>query len=122
MPFYETVFIARQDLSQTQVDALTESYCKIIKDGGGKIHKTENWGLRTLAYRINKNRKGHYVLIEMDTPAPALHEMERNIRLNEDVLRYLTTREEKLSEGPSIIMDKTARDSEDETPATEEAA
>jgi small subunit ribosomal protein S6 len=101
MPFYETVFIARQDLSTAQVEELTENFSKIIKDNGGKVHKVESWGLRTLSYRINKNRKGHYVLIETDTPPAALHEMERNIRLNEDVLRYLTVREEKLSTGPS---------------------
>lgn len=104
MPFYETVFIARQDLSPAQVEELTETLSKIITDNGGKVHKTENWGLRSLAYRIKKNRKGHYVLIETDTPPAALHEMERNMRLNEDILRYLTVREEKLSEGPSVMM------------------
>ena len=113
MPYYETVFIARQDLGQAQVDALTDGFVKIIKDGGGKVHKTENWGLRNLAYRINKNRKGHYVLIETDTPPEALHEMERNMRLNEDVLRFLSVREEKLSEGPSVIMSGSDRDSDD---------
>ena len=96
MPFYETVFIARQELSDAQVKDLTESYAKIITDGGGKIHKTENWGLRTLAYRIRKNRKGHYVLIESDTPPAALLEMERQMRINEDVLRFLTVRVDDL--------------------------
>lgn len=104
MPYYETVFIARQDLTTSQVDELTESYSKIITDNGGKVHKTENWGLRTLAYKINKNRKGYYVLIETDTPAEALHEMERNMRLNEDVLRYMSIREKELSTGPSVVM------------------
>ena len=122
MPFYETVFIARQDLSPAQVEALTEGFVKIIKDGGGKVHKTENWGLRSLAYRIQKNRKGHYVLIETDTPPEALHEMERNLRLSEDVLRYLTVREEKLSEGPSAILARGDRDGEETTFAAEEAA
>lgn len=114
MPFYETVFIARQDLSEAQVKDLTDGYQKIITEAGGKIHKVENWGLRNLAYRINKNRRGHYVLIESDVEAPAIHEMERTMRLNEDILRYMTTREDALSTGPSIIMDKTSRDTGEE--------
>lgn len=123
MPFYETVFIARQDLSEAQVKDLTDGYQKIITEAGGKIHKTENWGLRTLAYRINKNRRGHYVLIESDTPAPAIHEVERTMRLNEDILRYMTIREDELSTGPSIIMDKASRDTgEDKKPYKKEAA
>ena len=112
MPFYETVFIARQDLTESQVKELTETFSKFIKDGGGKVHKTENWGLRTLAYRIRKNRKGHYVLIESDTPPAAMLEMERNMRLNEDVLRFLTVREEELSKGPSVMADKGGKDVE----------
>ncbi len=112
MPYYETVFIARQDLSSAQVETMTEQFCQIIKDGDGKIHKTENWGLRQLAYKINKNRKGHYVLIESDTPAPALLEMERQMRLNEDVMRYMSLREDELSDGPSIMMNKNDRDSD----------
>ena len=106
MPFYETVFIARQDLTEAQVKEMTEKFSKIITDQGGKIHKTEHWGLRTLAYRINKNRKGHYVLLETDAAGTAIIELERNLRLNEDVLRSLTVRQDKLSEGPSIVMDK----------------
>ena len=113
MPFYETVFIARQDLSDTQVKDLTDGYSKIITDAGGKIHKVENWGLRNLAYRINKNRRGHYVLIESDVAAPAIHEMERTMRLNEDILRFMSIREEELSTGPSIIMDKPSKDTND---------
>ena len=124
MPYYETVFIARQDLSTAQVDELAKNFAKIITDNGGKVHKTENWGLKSLAYRIKKNRKGHYVLIESDTPPAALHEMERNLRLNEDILRYLTVREEALSKGPSVQMSRSDRD--EERPAferkTEEAA
>jgi small subunit ribosomal protein S6 len=124
MPYYETVFIARQDLSTAQVDDLAKNFAKIITDNGGKVHKTENWGLKSLAYRIKKNRKGHYVLIESDTPPAALHEMERNLRLNEDILRYLTVREEALSKGPSVQMSRSDRD--EERPAferkTEEAA
>ena len=110
MPFYETVFIARQDLSDAQVKSITEAAEKIIKDGKGKVTKTENWGLRTLAYKINKNRKGHYVLIECDAPAPAVLEVERTLRLNEDVLRYMTIRLDELSKGPSKPIDKTYSD------------
>jgi small subunit ribosomal protein S6 len=110
MPFYETVFIARQDLSDAQVKEITESCEKIIKDGKGKVVKTENWGLRTLAYRINKNRKGHYVLIESETPAPALLEMERTLRLNENILRYMSIKIDELSKGPSKIIDKNTSD------------
>lgn len=104
MPYYETVFIARQDLSEAQVKDLTDGFSKILTDGGGKIHKIENWGLRQLAYRIKKNRKGHYVLIESDAPSEAVIELERNLRLNEDILRSLTVRESALSEGPSVMM------------------
>ena len=114
MPYYETVFIARQDLSDAQVKDLTAGYTKIIEDAKGKIHKIENWGLRNLAYRINKNRRGHYVLIESDVAAPAIHEMERTMRLNEDILRFMTTREDELSTGPSIIMDKSSKDTGDD--------
>jgi small subunit ribosomal protein S6 len=104
MSYYETVFIARQDLTPAQVEDLTKAYSKIITDNGGKIHKTESWGLKNLSYRINKNRKGHFVLLETDAPSAAVQEMERNMRLSEDVLRYLTIKEEKLSTGPSIMM------------------
>ena len=121
MPFYETVFIARQDLSDAQVKSLTEKFCKIIKDAGGKVHKTENWGLRTLAYRIQKNRRGHYVLIESDTSSESIQEMERNMRIEEDVLRYMSVREEALSKGPSAIMNKN-RDQETEETTEQEAA
>lgn len=114
MPYYETVFIARQDMTDAQVKALSDGYQKIITDAGGKIHKTENWGLRNLAYRINKNRRGHYVLIESDVTAPAIHEMERTMRLNEDILRYMTIRQDALSTGPSIIMDKSSKDTGEE--------
>lgn len=110
MPYYETVFIARQDLTESQVKTMTENFSKIITDEKGKIHKTEFWGLKSFAYRINKARKGHYILLELDCESAALHEMERQMRLHEDVVRYLTTRQEKLSDGPSIMMDKGGRD------------
>ena len=122
MPYYETVYIARQELSESQVKTLTEDFCKFIKDGGGKVHKVENWGLRTLAYRINKNREGHYVLIESDAAPAALHEMERNMRLSEDVLRFMSIKEEELSDGPSIMMNKNDRDTDDSTTDKKEAA
>ncbi len=98
MPLYETVFIARQDLTSAQVDELSATFAKIITDGEGKVEKTDNWGLKTLAYRIQKNKKGHYVLMNLDTPAPALLEMERQIRLNEDILRYMTVKVDEFTE------------------------
>ena len=107
---YETVLIARQDLSDAQVKAITEAAEQVIKDGKGKITKTENWGLRTLAYKINKNKKGHYVLIESDAPAPAVIEMERTLRLNEEVVRYMTIKLDELSKGPSKPIDKNTDD------------
>lgn len=117
MPIYETVFIARQDLSDAQVKEITEACEKIITDAKGKILKTENWGLRTLAYRIQKNRKGHYVLIESDTPAPALIEMERNLRLNENILRYMSVKRDEASKSPSKIIDKNTYDNDSEKEA-----
>jgi len=122
MPYYETVFIARQELTPSQVEEMTTALSKILKDNGGKIVKTENWGLRTLAYRINKARKGHYVLIESESPGAAVIELERNMRFNEDVLRFISVRLEGASKGPSAIMDKGGRDDESTTPNEKEAA
>jgi small subunit ribosomal protein S6 len=104
MALYESVFIARQDISAAQVEQLTEAFSKIVQDNGGQVAKVESWGLKTLTYKIKKNRKGHYVLLNLDAPAPAVAEMERNMSLNEDVLRYMTVRVEKLEEGPSAMM------------------
>ncbi|MCH7937541.1 MAG: 30S ribosomal protein S6 [Proteobacteria bacterium] len=104
MPFYESVFIARQDVSTSQVDGLTDTFEKIIKDLGGSVTKKESWGLRTMAYRVKKNRKGHYVLLNIDAPADAIKEMERQMHLNEDVIRHLTTRVDELEEGPSAVL------------------
>jgi small subunit ribosomal protein S6 len=115
MPYYETVFMARQDLSETQVKEATTKFEKVITDNGGKIHKTENWGLRTLAYPINKAKKANYVLLELDTPSDALHEMERQMGLDEDIVRHMTIREDELSDGPSIMMAKH-EDREDRKP------
>jgi small subunit ribosomal protein S6 len=104
MPLYENVFIARQDISGTQVDALADIFTQLIAEHGGEVKKRENWGLRNLAYRMNKNRKGHYILLNIDAPAPAIAELERTMRINEDVLRYLTIRVDELDEGPSPVM------------------
>jgi len=104
MPLYESVFIARQDIATPQVDTLTDTIQKIIEDQGGSIAKREYWGLRSIAHKIKKNRKGHYTLLNIDAPAPAIHEMERQMRINEDVLRYLTIRMDELEEGPSVMM------------------
>ncbi len=122
MPIYETVFIARQDLGDAQVKAITEAAEQVIKDGKGKVLKTESWGLRTLAYKINKNKKGHYVLIESDSPAPAVIEMERTLRLNEEVVRYMTIKLDEASKGPSKIIDKNSSDDFEPKFDTREAA
>jgi small subunit ribosomal protein S6 len=102
--FYENVFIARQDVSNTQVDALIEQFNGLIEANGGKVTKKEYWGLKSLSYRIKKNRKGHYVLLNIDAPAAAVHELERNMRISEDVIRYLTVRVETLEEAASAMM------------------
>ena len=104
MPLYENVFIARQDISGTQVDALADTFTQLIGEQGGEVKKREYWGLRNLSYRMKKNRKGHYVLLNIDAPAAAISELERTMRINEDVLRYLTLRVETLEEGPSPVM------------------
>ena len=104
MPLYENVFIARQDISGAQVDTLADQFTQLIADNGGEVKKRENWGLRNLAYRMNKNRKGHYVLFNIEAPAPAIAELERTMRINEDVLRYLTIKVDALEEGPSPVM------------------
>lgn len=114
MPYYETVFMARQDLTEAQVQKLTDAYSKVIIDDGGKVHKTEYWGLRTLAYKINKAKRAHYILLETDAPSPSIQEMERLMRLNEDVVRYLTIKQDTLSNEPSVMMKKY--DDSDEKP------
>ena len=104
MPLYENVFIARQDISGAQVDALADSFAQLIADNGGEVKKREYWGLRNLAYRMRKNRKGHYVLMNLSAPPAAIAELERTMRITEDVLRYMTLRVEAHDEGPSAIM------------------
>ena len=116
MPYYESVFIARQEISAQQVDALTDGFEDIIKQAGGSITKRENWGLKSLAYRIKKSRKAHYTLMNIDAPAEAVHEMERQMRLNEDVLRHMTLRVDELDEEPSIqAQNKSNRSYDDGT-------
>src|SRR6202162_2650025 len=104
MPLYENVFIARQDISGAQVDALADSFTQLIAEQGGEIKKRDYWGLRNLTSRMHKNRNAHYVLFNIDAPPAAIAELERTMRINEDVLRYLTLRVEQLEEGPSAVM------------------
>ena len=104
MTLYENVFIARQDISGQQVDALADSFTQLIAENGGEVKKREYWGLRNLAYRMRKNRKGHYVLMNIAGPPAAISELERTMRINEDVIRYLTLRVDQHEEGPSMIM------------------
>ncbi|WP_439871615.1 30S ribosomal protein S6 [Rhizobium leguminosarum] len=110
MALYEHIFLARQDISAQQVDALVEQYKGVIESFGGKVGRIENWGLKSLTYRIKKNRKAHYALMDIDAPAAAIHEVERQMRINEDVLRYMTIAVEKHEEGPSAMMQKRDRD------------
>src|SRR5947209_7576582 len=104
MPLYENVFISRQDISGAKVDQLADGFTQLIAEQGGQVKKREYWGLRNLAYRMNKNRKGHYILFNIEAPASAIAELERTMRINEDVLRYLTLRVDTLEEAPSPIM------------------
>jgi small subunit ribosomal protein S6 len=111
MPLYESVFIARQDIPAQEVEALAERFQGIIAEHGGEVEKREYWGLKNLAYRIKKNRKGHYTMFQLDAPPDAVREMERGMRLSEDVLRYMTVRITALDEGPSVMMQaKHSRD------------
>ena len=106
MPLYEHVFISRQDLSSAQAESLVEHFTAIIADNGGKIVESEYWGVKTMAYKINKNRKGHYALMKSDAPAAAVQEMERLMRLHDDVMRILTIKVDAHVEGPSVQMQK----------------
>ncbi|MDE1146386.1 MAG: 30S ribosomal protein S6 [Azospirillaceae bacterium] len=104
MALYETVLIARQDITSAQVEGLTETFTGILKENGGQVAKVEQWGLKTLTYKIKKNRKGHYVYFAHDSAPAAVAEMERNMGLNEDVLRFMTTRIEKIEEGQTAML------------------
>ncbi|MET4292667.1 small subunit ribosomal protein S6 [Bradyrhizobium sp. LB8.2] len=112
MALYEHVFLARQDASTQQVEELTAQMTGIVEGLGGKVVKTENWGVRSLTYRMNKNRKAHFVLLNIDAPSAAIAEIERQERISEDVIRYLSVRVEELEEGPSAMMRKADRDRE----------
>ena len=116
MAFYETIFIARQEIAPTQVETLTQQIIDILRAQGGDAVRVEYWGLRNLQYRINKNKKGHYVFLNISAPAAALIEVERNLRLNEDVLRYMSVAVEALNNNPSAMLiskaDKGAREME----------
>ncbi len=110
MPLYEHIFIARQDISPAQVEGLTETLQKIVTENGGKIAKAEYWGLRNLQYKVKKNRKGHYSLFNISAPAAAVHELERQEKINEDILRFLTIRVDELDETPSPVLSRRDRD------------
>ena len=111
MALYEHVFLARQDLSQAQVDALAAAATEIVEQNQGKVTKTETWGLKSLAYKIDRNRKAHFVLLNIEGPGEVVAELERQTRINEDVIRYMTIRVEEHEEGPSVMMRKNDRDS-----------
>jgi small subunit ribosomal protein S6 len=110
MPLYEHIYLARQDVSPQQVEEMTNALTEVLTQGGGKVTKNEYWGLKSLSYRIKKNRKAHYSLLNIDAPAPAVAEMERQMRINEDILRFMTVRVDELEEGPSAMLQKRDRD------------
>ena len=114
MPYYESVFIVRQDIPAAQVESLAANMNEIVTKNGGKVTKTEHWGLKTLAYKIKKNRKGHYVHFNIDAPPVAVIELERNLRFNEDVLRFLTVKVDELEAGPSCMMKRHEERSDNE--------
>ncbi|MBL4812334.1 MAG: 30S ribosomal protein S6 [Rhodobacteraceae bacterium] len=106
MPLYEHVFIARQDISSSQAESLTEHFGTVLSDNGGKLVESEYWGVKTMAYKVNKNRKGHYTLLRTDAPTEAIQEMERLMRLHDDVMLVLTIKVDAHEEGPSVQMQK----------------
>jgi small subunit ribosomal protein S6 len=112
MPLYETVVIARSEITQAQADAVADAVTAQLETDGGAVKKREYWGLRSLAYRIKKNRKGHYILLGLEAPSPAVVEMERQLKLNEDVLRFMTIRIDEISEEPSVILSRKSDDRE----------
>jgi small subunit ribosomal protein S6 len=120
MAHYEHIFLARQDLAQAQVDALAAASVAIIESNGGKVKKTETWGLRTLAYKIAKNRKAHYAMLAFDAPGTVVAELERQVQINEDIIRYMTIKLDAHEKGPSVMMKrndkprKERRDNENE--------
>ena len=115
MPLYEHIFLVRQDASAQQVEALSTQFKSVIENNGGKVSKAESWGLRSVTFRIRKNRKAHYMLLNIDAPAPAVAEMERQMSINEDIIRFMTVRVEELEEAPSAILRQSrSRDRDDD--------
>ena len=110
MPLYEHVFLSRQDVSAQQVETMTEQFKGIIEAAGGTISKIEYWGVKSLAYRIKKNRKAHFALLNISAPAAGVAEMERQMKINEDVIRFMTIKVEALEEGPSAMMQRRERE------------
>ena len=110
MPLYEHVFLARQDLSQAQVDALAATATEIVETNAGKVTKTESWGLKNLAYKIDRNRKAHFVLLNIEAPAGVVAELERQTAINEDIIRWLTVRVDEHEAGVSVMMRKNDRE------------
>ncbi|MFL5184687.1 MAG: 30S ribosomal protein S6 [Microvirga sp.] len=110
MPLYEHIFLARQDVTAQQVETMVDQYKGVIEGNGGKVEKTEMWGVKSLAYRIKKNRKAHFTMFNLNAPAPAVAEMERQMRINEDILRFMTIKVEELETEPSVMMQKRDRD------------
>jgi small subunit ribosomal protein S6 len=110
MALYEHIYLARQDVSPQQVEEMTNALTEVLVAGGGKVTKNEYWGLKSLSYRIKKNRKAHYSLLNIDAPSAAVAEMERQMRINEDILRFMTVRVDELEEGPSAMLQKRDRD------------
>ncbi|WP_134499535.1 30S ribosomal protein S6 [Microvirga pakistanensis] len=110
MPLYEHIFLARQDVTPQQVEAMVDQYKGVIEQNGGNVEKTEMWGVKSLAYRIKKNRKAHFTMFNLNAPAPAVAEMERQMRINEDILRFMTVKVDELETEPSVMMQKRDRD------------
>jgi small subunit ribosomal protein S6 len=110
MPLYEHIFMARQDVTPQQVEAMVDQYKGVIEQNGGSVDKTEMWGVKSLAYRIKKNRKAHFTMFNLNAPAPAVAEMERQMRINEDILRFMTIKVDELETEPSVMMQKRDRD------------
>jgi small subunit ribosomal protein S6 len=110
MALYEHIFLARQDLSQAQVDALAATATEIVEANEGKVKKTETWGLKSLAYKIERNRKAHFVMLNIEGPGSVVAELERQTRINEDIIRYMTIRVDEHEDGPSVMMRKNERD------------
>ncbi len=122
MALYEHIFLARQDISSQQVEALTAQFKSVIESFGGRVEKSEYWGVRSLAYRIKKNRKAHFSLLNINAPPPALREMERQMRINEDIVRFMTVGVEALEQGPSAMMRKRDDDERGRGARTDKAS